>query len=196
MAWLNPPTHVHAPVPVMPWSQIPPTPHAHGRQAEPYWSSGHCPHEVPLGKVPVGQVLTHESVAGSSTRLLLHAVHVPADPAHARQLALQGRHAPPAEGNMPTGHDATQVLPSKCAAVAETGSQLVQVLSVPATHVWQLAAQGKHCVPSENVPGGHDAPQAVPAGCTRSEPLHCVHVSASLQTLQPARQLWQVPLMR
>ena len=102
-----------------------------------------------MGKVPVGQVLTHESVAGSSTRLLLHAVQVLADPEHARQLALHGRHAPPADAKVPVGHDAMQVLPSRCAAVAERASQLVHVLVVPATHVRQLASHGRHCVPSE-----------------------------------------------
>ena len=175
---------------------MPPTPHAHGTQVGPYLLSAHCPHEVPLGKVPVGQELTHADVTGSSKRLLLHAVHVLADPAHARQLALHGRHAPPADAKVPVGHDATQVLPSRSAAVAERASQLVHVLLVPATHVRQLASHGRHCVPSEYVPGGHDAPQAAPAGCTRSAPLHCVHVSASLHTLQPAKQLWQVPLTR
>ena len=127
---------------------------------------------------------------------MLHAVQVLAEPAHAWQLALHGRHAPPADAKVPVGHDATQVLPSKCAAVAERGSQPVQVVLVPATQVRQLASQGRHLVPSEKVPGGHDAPHAAPLGKTRSAPLHCEHVLASLHTLQPAKQLWQVPLTR
>ena len=51
----------------MPWSQMPPMPHAHGRQLGPYLLIGHCPHEVPFGNVPVGQLEVHVWLGGSSS---------------------------------------------------------------------------------------------------------------------------------
>ena len=84
--------HVHAPVPVMPWSQMPPTPQLHDRQLGPYLLAGHCPHEVPFGKVPVGQLDTHALPIGSSSSGAVQLTQVVAVVTHVAQLALQPVH--------------------------------------------------------------------------------------------------------
>ena len=72
----------------MPWSQMPPRPQAHGSQLGPNLLAGHCPHEVPFGKVPDGQLETHVLLGGSSSSGAVQVTQVVAEPVHVAQLEL------------------------------------------------------------------------------------------------------------
>ena len=67
---------------------MPPRPHAQDRQLEPYLLAGHCPQDVPFGKVPDGQLETQVLLGGSSSSGAVQATHVVAEPVHFAQLVL------------------------------------------------------------------------------------------------------------
>ena len=67
---------------------MPPRPQAHGRQLAPYLLAGHCPQEVPFGKVPDGQLETQILLGGSSSNGAVQVTQVVAEPVQVAQLAL------------------------------------------------------------------------------------------------------------
>ena len=58
----------------------------------PYSFSGHWPHEVPLGKAPVGHVDTQVLVVGSSSKGAVHERQLVALVTHVAQLLLHAVH--------------------------------------------------------------------------------------------------------
>ena len=95
----------------MPWSQMPPLPQAQGRQLGPYLLAGHCPQEVPFGKVPDGQLETQVLLGGSSSSGAVQVTHVVAEPVHVAQLELQSVHTLLGPMKVPAGHWFVQTLP-------------------------------------------------------------------------------------
>jgi hypothetical protein len=92
LAWEKPVWQVHAPVPVMPWSQIPPMPHAHGSHCAPYRPAAHCAQAVPLAYVPLGQDDTHVAVAGARSSGGVQLRQLVALAVQVAQLVLQAVH--------------------------------------------------------------------------------------------------------
>ena len=146
-AWLKPVTHVHAPVPVMPWSHTPPTPQLHGRHDAPYWFRPHWPHDVPFGNVPLGHADTHVCVGGSSRSGEVQVWQYVALYWHVAQLPLQVEQTLVATlANVPTGQFATQVVPLRYGS-APVGRQLVQDDVPAAKHAKHGAWQPAHAWP-------------------------------------------------
>ena len=89
-------THVHAPVPVMPWSHTPPRPHAQATQFGPYSFTSHCVHVVPLAYVPLEHADTQVALAACRSSGDVQVRQVAAVPAQVAQLLLQVAQAPEA----------------------------------------------------------------------------------------------------
>ena len=170
----------------MPWSQMPPMPQAQARQLGPYLLIGHCPHEVPFGKVPDGQLETQVLLGGSSSRGGVQVTHVTADPAHVLQLVLHAVQTLLAPTNVPAGHVATQVLPLRYGKVDVALHVEHEALPAP-KHVRQLDEHVAHAVPLTYAPFGQPVPHEVAPGCTRRDPAHRVHVVLVEHVVQLAR---------
>ena len=86
---------VHAPVPLMPWLQMPPMPHAHGWQVGPKKPEAHWLQIPPTATKPAGHDPAHVLLSKLSTWPGAHAVHCVAVVAQAVQVSSQATHRLP-----------------------------------------------------------------------------------------------------
>ena len=104
LAWVKPVLQVHAPVPLMPWLQMPPRPHAHGWQVGPKKPAAHWLQTPPTATKPPGHVAVHVRVIVLRTKPAGQDVHWVADTAHVGQLLSQTVHLPSPAAKVPAGH--------------------------------------------------------------------------------------------
>jgi hypothetical protein len=145
--WLKLGLHVHAPLPLIPWSHRPPMPHAHGWQDGPKKPAAHWLQTLFTETKPAGHAPPHVSVRVLRTWPGGHDVQVVAVPTQAaHRVVLHAAQADPTVKYVPAGHVATQLVPLS-RGVADPGVQSVQ--SVLLVHAPQVDSHGTHATPFE-----------------------------------------------